>query len=81
MSNPAQIVDESRGGGTDTVMSSISFSLKDTTHTIGNVENLTLTGTANLNGTGNGLANTLVGNSGNNILDGSTGADHMSGRA
>lgn len=81
VSSPTQIVDESRGGGTDTVMSSISFSLKDTTHTIGNVENLTLTGTANLNGTGNGLANTLVGNSGNNILDGSTGADHMSGRA
>ncbi len=81
VSSSTQIVDESRGGGTDTVISSISFSLKDTTHTIGNVENLTLTGAANLNGTGNGLANTLVGNSGNNILDGSTGADHMSGRA
>jgi len=81
VSNSAQIVDESRGGGTDTVMSSISFSLKDTAHTIGNVENLTLTGTANLNGTGNGLANVLTGNSGNNILDGSTGADRMSGRA
>ncbi|MBB3913069.1 calcium-binding protein [Rhizobium fabae] len=81
VSNPAQIVDESKGGGTDTVMSSISFSLKDTAHTIGNVENLTLTGTANLNGTGNALANVLTGNSGNNILDGSTGADHMSGHA
>ncbi len=79
VSNSAQIVDESRGGGTDTVMSSISFSLKDTAHTIGNIENLTLTGTANLNGTGNGLANVLTGNSGNNILDGSTGADRMSG--
>ncbi|MBY5355298.1 calcium-binding protein [Rhizobium leguminosarum] len=81
VTNANQIVDESRGGGTDTVMSSISFSLKDTAHTIGNVENLTLTGTANLNGTGNGLVNVLVGNSGNNILDGSTGADHMAGRA
>ncbi|MDC9837001.1 calcium-binding protein [Rhizobium binxianense] len=81
VTNPTQIVDESKGGGTDTVMSSISFSLKDTAHAIGNIENLTLTGATNINGTGNALANVLVGNSGNNILDGSTGADRMSGHA
>ncbi|RUM02158.1 calcium-binding protein [Rhizobium chutanense] len=81
VTSPTQIVDESQGGGTDTVMSSISFSLKDTAHAIGNIENLTLTGAANINGTGNALANVLVGNSGNNILDGSTGADRMAGHA
>jgi Ca2+-binding RTX toxin-like protein len=64
-------------GGTDTVFSSAA------TFTLGiNVENLTLTGllgTENLNGTGNTLANTLIGNDGNNTLNGGTGADHMTG--
>ncbi len=44
-----------------------------------NVENLTLTGTANLTGTGNALANVLTGNAGNNVLDGGAGADTMAG--
>ena len=43
------------------------------------VENLTLTGSGNLNGTGNAWANNLTGNSGNNRLDGSYGADTMIG--
>ena len=44
-----------------------------------NVENLTLTGSANINGTGNGDANVLTGNSGNNTLDGQGGDDTLSG--
>ena len=49
-------------------------------YTLGvNVENLTLTGSGNINGTGNGDANTLTGNSGNNTLDGDVGADTMIG--
>ena len=59
--------------GTDTVNSAITYSLGS------NVENLTLTGSANINGTGNSLANVLTGNSGNNVLDGGLGADTMSG--
>ena len=43
------------------------------------LENLTLTGTANINGTGTGYANVLTGNCGNNILDGGGGADSMIG--
>ena len=35
-----------------------------------NVENLTLTGIADLNGTGNDLDNTLTGNRGDNRLNG-----------
>ena len=64
---------ELAGQGTDTVRSSVSYSLGQ------NVENLILTGTANINGGGNGDANSLTGNSGNNTLDGGTGADVMAG--
>ncbi len=46
-----------------------------------NVENLTLTGSANINGYGNGSANTLTGNAGNNALNGLAGADTMAGGA
>src|SRR5262249_4182940 len=42
-------------------------------------ENLILQGGANLQGYGNDLVNTLVGNAGNNLLDGRGGADGMTG--
>ncbi|MFO1250405.1 MAG: calcium-binding protein [Inhella sp.] len=69
------VVTETASGGTDTVEASVN-------HTLGTeVEKLTLTGTSNLNGTGNALANTLTGNSGNNRLDGGAGNDAMLGGA
>ena len=58
--------------GTDTVSASISYALG------ANVENLTLTGTAAINGTSNELNNILIGNGANNILDGRAGADTRS---
>jgi hypothetical protein len=71
--NVGDVVTEALNEGTDLVQSSVSFTLG------ANVDNLTLTGTANLNGTGNGDANVLTGNSGNNTLDGGAGADTMVG--
>jgi Ca2+-binding RTX toxin-like protein len=68
-------VTEAADQGTDTVQSSVSFTLGN------NVENLTLTGNGNINGTGNGDANILTGNSGDNQLNGMVGADTMSGGA
>jgi Ca2+-binding RTX toxin-like protein len=64
---------EAANGGTDQVFSSVSYALSQF------VENLTLTGTKNLNTNGNALGNTLVGNSGNNVIDGMAGADVMTG--
>ena len=65
---------ESANQGTDTVLSSVTYTLSD------HVENLTLTGGA-YSATGNALANTLTGNASDNQLDGGTGADKMVGGA
>ena len=49
-------------------------------YTLGaNVETLTLTGASAINGTGNGLNNTLTGNSANNVLSGAGGNDRLRG--
>ena len=79
--NPGDVADESvsGSGGTDVVQSSITFSLADGVHAKGTIENLTLTGTADINGTGNGVANVITGNGGDNTLDGGLGADTMRG--
>ena len=79
--NAGDVVNETGGSGIDTVLSSVSFSLADPKHAIGDIENLTLTGTANINATGNALDNVLIGNSGNNVLIGGAGADTLDGGA
>ena len=69
------LVTEGTNEGTDTVQASISWTLG------ANIEQLRLTGTGSIDGTGNGLANSLFGNAGKNVLDGLVGADKMSGGA
>lgn len=66
---------EQAGGGVDMVRSDVSYGLAS------NVENLTLTGTAAINGTGNGLANAITGNSAANVINGGGGADSLIGGA
>ena len=66
-------ITEAASEGTDTVQSSVTYVLG------ANLENLTLTGTAAINGTGNAASNVLLGNAANNTLDGGAGADSMTG--
>ncbi len=60
-------------GGLDTVQSAVTFSL-DSSAGVRFVENLVLTGTANINGTGNALANQITGNTAANVLTDGAGA-------
>ena len=80
--NVADVITENVGEGIDRVVSSVSWTLGSA------IENLTLTGTSGLSGTGNALnnylignsaANTLTGGAGNDILDGQAGADTLVG--
>jgi Ca2+-binding RTX toxin-like protein len=80
--NVGDVVTELAVQGIDRVSASVAYTLTS------NVENLTLTGSSGLAGTGNDLnnviignsgANTLVGGLGNDRLDGGTGIDTMTG--
>lgn len=68
-----QVVERS-GEGTDTVESPIGWALS------AHVERLVLTGTAAIDGTGNALANLLIGNPAANRLLGGGGNDRLEGR-
>ncbi len=67
------VVTEDSKQGTDLVKSLDDFTLG------ANVENLTLLGSDNVDGTGNELPNVIVGNIGNNALSGLAGNDTLTG--
>ncbi|WP_287985460.1 calcium-binding protein [Piscinibacter sp.] len=69
----ADVIVESAGAGDDTVRSAA-------TRTLGsNLENLVLTGSAAINGSGNSLPNQITGNAGANSLAGGGANDRLSG--
>lgn len=71
--NVGDVVTEILSQGIDTVSSRLTYTLP------ANVENLTLTATDVINGTGNELANVITGNSAANQLNGGAGNDTLDG--
>jgi Ca2+-binding RTX toxin-like protein len=73
--NRGDAVVERAGQGRDLIRSSVTFTLSS------QVEGLTLTGAAAINGSGNTLANVITGNGAANVLDGETGKDTLRGNS
>src|SRR2546430_7433624 len=73
--NSGDVIVENANEGTDSVFSSISWTLG------ANLENLTLTGALAADGTGNSLNNVLTGNGAANVLSGGAGRDTLDGGA
>jgi Ca2+-binding RTX toxin-like protein len=73
LSSAGDVVTENANEGTDTVSSYLGYTLGN------NLENLTLLGNADINGTGNSLNNSLTGNNFNNTLSGGDGSDTLNG--
>ncbi|MGZ5050851.1 MAG: putative Ig domain-containing protein [Methylobacter sp.] len=67
------VVSENPNEGNDLVQAGVTYTLA------ADVENLTLTGTNAINGTGNMLGNTIIGNTAANILNGGVGNDTLTG--
>ena len=75
VNNVGDSIIENANEGTDTVFTTITYTLA------ANVENLTLQGTTAINGTGNDLNNTITGNTAANVLIGGAGNDILNGGA
>jgi Ca2+-binding RTX toxin-like protein len=73
VNNASDIITVGSTHGTDTIQSSVSFTAS------ANVADLTLTGTANLTGTGNSIANVITANAGNDTLTAGTGVATLIG--
>jgi Ca2+-binding RTX toxin-like protein len=73
LSSAGDVVTENANEGTDTVKTYLTYTLGN------NLENLTLLGNADIDGTGNSLNNSLTGNNFNNTLSGGDGNDTLNG--
>ena len=71
--NVKDVVIENVNEGTDLIQSSVTYTLS------ANVESLALTGSGDINGTGNALDNVITGNAGANTLIGDAGNDTLTG--
>jgi Ca2+-binding RTX toxin-like protein len=77
LSSPTNAALGTQTAATTTITDTLTAAV--TTTLAANVENLTLTGAAAINGTGNAGNNVITGNSGNNILNGGAGIDTLTG--
>jgi Ca2+-binding RTX toxin-like protein len=75
VNSAGDVVTEKASEGTDTVKSSVTYTLAV------NVENLSLTGGAAIKGTGNAANNVISGNGAANTLNGGAGNDRLNGGA
>ncbi|MDZ7858765.1 calcium-binding protein [Sphaerotilus sp.] len=75
VNSSADLVIEQAGQGTDTVVSTASYTLRS------HFENLTLSSGSGINAIGNDLANVLTGNANDNLIDGGAGNDSLVGAA
>jgi serralysin len=75
VNSAVDVTAEKTGEGHDTVKSSVTWTLGTY------LEDLTLTGTNAINGTGNSAANTITGNAAANVLKGGAGNDVLEGHA
>lgn len=73
--SPEDVAVEYAGEGNDTVQTALAWTLAE------HLENLALTGSVAVDGTGNSADNTLVGNAGANVLRGLEGNDLLDGGA
>ncbi|MFT3858428.1 MAG: calcium-binding protein [Aquabacterium sp.] len=73
LDSAGDVVVEADGGGFDEVYSSVSYTMGEF------VEYTQLTGSANINVTGNNRGIQIWGNAGNNLVTGGTGDDELSG--
>ena len=72
------VIVEAAGGGTDTVLTDVSYKLAGNQE-IENLSARNVWGTTAINLTGNGLDNLITGNAGDNVLDGGDGNDTLDG--
>ncbi len=68
-----RVIESSNGGDDSVATSLVRYTLE------ANVENVTYTGSSNFNGTGNALANTMIGAAGADTMQGGAGNDKLSG--
>lgn len=78
VSHSSAIILERAGEGTDAVLTSVSYALQAQS-SIEQLRTSSDTGTASINLTGNGIVQSIIGNAGNNIINGKGGSDALWG--
>jgi phospholipase/lecithinase/hemolysin len=78
ISHSSAIILERAGEGTDTVLASLSYTLQAEV-SIEQLRTISDAGSAAINLTGNNIVQSIIGNAGNNIIDGKGGSDSLWG--